>query len=111
MELVLLNVQAEYYGPTPQSNTGPGVLGCAYRDVIETQNELGHTIYLGNYRWNIYRFNVWSKQQVIIHKCATCNDPSSADNKQIRVWATGNDYGALHDTKTYYCQDAPSILE
>ena len=108
LERVLLNVQSEYYGPTPQANTGPGVLGSAYKDAIAKYPDLQKRAVNGKYQWNLYRFN---RPAVIIHKCDGCSSTKNVTKEGRDLWSGGNDYVQLHDARNYYCQDARSILE
>lgn len=107
MELVVLNVQAEYYGPLDTSSTGPGVLGMAMTEIKQQQPMLVESIYFPAYKWN--KFST-EGEHTIVHKCDDCHEPAPPNSKLIRHWKGGNDYSYLFHHKQFYCQDAPSIL-
>jgi hypothetical protein len=99
LEMMLQNVQKSYYGPTPQSNTGPCVMGEALKAVSNIPTVM-YSIRIFRYRWNDYKI---MRRKVAQHKCIGC-DSSSWDA------FGGNDYRELHDKRLYYCRDAQSIL-
>jgi hypothetical protein len=109
LEQVLLNVQAQYYGPTAQSNTGPGLLAKAIQDALDQVPGIAHRMIFGKYQWNKYTFG--GKLDVVTHKCSGCEQKATKDEHGRTEWVTGNDYVNLHLSNHYYCQDARSILK
>ena len=95
---VLQNVQKAHYGATPQSNTGPCVLGESYKVVVKGNDSLVESTQAFKYRWNLYYFQ---DRKVIQHKCDNCGSWDKTG---------GNEYRDLHEERRYYCPDSPSIL-
>jgi hypothetical protein len=110
LKLILINVQQEYYGPTPQCNTGPCLYGQAYTNVYAKNPEFSSKfpIASGKYKWNQYTFgnSILPRQEgVIQHKCDGCNTAKGDE------WlGGGNDYRDMHDKKQYYCTAANAIF-
>ena len=107
----MVNVQKEYYGPSPTSATGPCVYGQAYKNIYGKSRNREQQVppITGKYQWNKYWFRglLKTKEVVIQHKY------DSPNRSNFDSWheVGGNDYRKMHAEGNYYCSAARNIFQ
>lgn len=100
LKFILQHVQSLHYGSSPIHNTGPCVLGQAYRNI--RNRTFVEDVNFGEFGKPEPLQFFYKGEKIIRHKCEGCGEGQD--------WATGNNYNTLHKRKTFYCQDAPSLF-
>ena len=109
IRLIVVNVQREYYGPYPQSITGPCVYGQAYRNIYVKARNRGQVLphITGKYQWNKYWFRLLKIEGVVIqHKYDNPNRTNFDSWHEVG----GNDYRKMHAEGKYFCSAARNIF-
>lgn len=96
---VLTNIQTSHYGINALDTTGMCVFGCVVKDHNSTINAMFTSS--GKSMGNCIK---WKGRLIVKHKCKGCGDGQSWGN-------TGNDCNDLWTLKTYYWEDAESLLQ
>lgn len=111
IRLIVVNVQKEYYGPSPQSITGPCVYGQAYQNIYgKSRNREQVPPIAGKYQWNKYwfRFLTKTKEVVIQHKYDNPNRTNF--DSWHEVGGNDYDYRKMYAEGKYFCSAARNIF-